>query len=190
MVRTKQLIPKQHDAEKTTILKGLKKIAKKKQQKSGGGISKVIVGDSITAAAAAKEANFRDTAEKIADAIAKVTAQKEPIEEGGQLEAAKHRKPHRFRPGTVSLREIRKYQKGTELLIRRRPFQRLVREIAGNVREELRFTPSSMEALQHAAEDFVVHRMEEANLLAFHAKRVTIMAKDMKLVKQMQDKRD
>ena len=40
------------------------------------------------------------------------------------------KKPHRFRPGTVALREIRRYQKSTELLIRKLPFQRLVREIA------------------------------------------------------------
>ena len=40
------------------------------------------------------------------------------------------KKPHRYRPGTVALREIRRYQKSTELLIRKMPFQRLVREIA------------------------------------------------------------
>ena len=49
------------------------------------------------------------------------------------------KKPHRFRPGTVSLREIRKYQKSTELLIRKLPFQRLVREIASDYKSDLRF---------------------------------------------------
>lgn len=49
------------------------------------------------------------------------------------------KKPHRFRPGTVALREIRKYQKSTELLIRKLPFQRLVREIASDYKSDLRF---------------------------------------------------
>lgn len=49
------------------------------------------------------------------------------------------KKPHKFRPGTVALREIRKYQKSTELLIRKLPFQRLVREIAHDFQKELRF---------------------------------------------------
>jgi hypothetical protein len=47
-----------------------------------------------------------------------------------QAAAGGVKKPHRFRPGTVALREIRRYQKSTELLIRKLPFQRLVREIA------------------------------------------------------------
>jgi len=49
------------------------------------------------------------------------------------------KKPHRFRPGTVALREIRKFQKSTELLIRKLPFQRLVREIAQEYKSDLRF---------------------------------------------------
>merc|ERR1712150_40357 len=48
------------------------------------------------------------------------------------------KKPHRYRPGTVALREIRRYQKSTELLIRKLPFQRLVREIAQDFKTDLR----------------------------------------------------
>merc|ERR1712054_240542 len=66
------------------------------------------------------------------------------------------KKPHRYRPGTVALREIRKYQKSTELLIRKLPFQRLIREIAQNYKTDLRFQSSAVLALQEAAEAYLV----------------------------------
>ena len=66
------------------------------------------------------------------------------------------KKPHRYRPGTVALREIRRYQKSTELLIRKRPFQRLVREIAQEFKTDLRFQGSAVLALQEAAEAYLV----------------------------------
>ena len=62
------------------------------------------------------------------------------------------KKPHRYRPGTVALREIRRYQKSTELLIRKLPFQRLVREIAQDFKTDLRFQSSAVMALQEASE--------------------------------------
>merc|ERR1740121_1040303 len=91
------------------------------------------------------------------------------------------KKPHRFRPGTVALREIRRFQKSTELLIRKLPFQRLVREIASEYRSELRFQSSAVLALQEASEAYMVGLFEDTNLCAIHAKRVTIMPKDMQL---------
>jgi histone H3 len=94
-----------------------------------------------------------------------------------------HKKPHRFRPGTVALREIRKYQKSTELLIRRAPFNRLVREIAQDCKTDLRFQSTALEALQTASEELLVERFEVANLLAIHAKRVTVMPKDYQLAR-------
>ncbi|KAA8515703.1 hypothetical protein F0562_018686 [Nyssa sinensis] len=81
------------------------------------------------------------------------------------------KKPHRFRPGTVALREIRKYQKSTELLIRKLPFQRLVREIAQDFKTDLRFQSSAVAALQEAAEAYLVGLFEDTNLCAIHAKR-------------------
>ncbi|KAJ9513609.1 hypothetical protein QJQ45_006086 [Haematococcus lacustris] len=84
------------------------------------------------------------------------------------------KKPHRYRPGTVALREIRKYQKSTELLIRKLPFQRLVREIAQDFKTDLRFQSSAVLALQEAAEAYLVGLFEDTNLAAIHAKRVTI----------------
>ena len=65
------------------------------------------------------------------------------------------KKAHRYRPGTVALREIRRYQKSTELLIRKLPFQRLVREIAAGVKTELRFQSHAILALQEASVPFM-----------------------------------
>ena len=101
----------------------------------------------------------------------------------------KIKKPHRYRPGTVALREIRKYQKSTDLLIRKMPFQRLVREIAGEMRTDLRFQSSAVMALQEAAEAYLVGLFEDTNLAAIHAKRVTIMPKDMQLALRIRGQR-
>ncbi|KAI5477872.1 histone H3.2-like protein [Pseudohyphozyma bogoriensis] len=99
----------------------------------------------------------------------------------GKKVPAKGRKPHRWRPGTVALREIRRYQKTTEHLIRKLPFQRLVREIAQDYKADLRFQRSALEVLQTASEDYLVALFEDTLLCALHAKRVTIQDKDMKL---------
>lgn len=99
------------------------------------------------------------------------------------------KKPHRFRPGTVALREIRKYQKGTAFLIRKLPFQRLVREIAQDFRADLRFQSSAVMALQEAAEAYLVGLFEDTNLCAIHAGRVTIMPKDMQLARRIRGER-
>ena len=99
------------------------------------------------------------------------------------------KKPHRFRPGTVALREIRRFQKSTELLIRKLPFQRLVREIASEYRSELRFQSSAVLALQEASEAYMVGLFEDTNLCAIHAKRVTIMPKDMQLARRIRGER-
>ena len=95
------------------------------------------------------------------------------------------KKPHRYRPGTVALREIRKYQKSTELLIRKLPFQRLVREVAQDFKSDLRFQSSAILALQEASESYIVSLFEDTNLCAIHAKRVTIMPKDMQLARRI-----
>ncbi|XP_034546197.1 uncharacterized protein LOC117817566 [Notolabrus celidotus] len=76
------------------------------------------------------------------------------------------KKPHRYRPGTVALREIRRYQKSTELLIRKLPFQRLVREIAQDFKTDLRFQSSAVMALQEASEAYLVGLFEDTNLCA------------------------
>lgn len=99
------------------------------------------------------------------------------------------KKPHRFKPGTVALREIRKFQKSTELLVRKLPFQRLVREIAQDFKSDLRFQSSAVLALQEAAEAYMVGLFEDTNLCAIHAKRVTIMPKDIQLARRIRGER-
>ncbi|EER91869.1 hypothetical protein BDA96_01G308800 [Sorghum bicolor] len=99
------------------------------------------------------------------------------------------KKPRRYRPGTVALREIRKYQKGAELLIRKMPFQRVVREIAQLHKSDLRFQSHAILALQEAAEAYLVGLFEDTNLCAIHAKRVTIMPKDVHLATRIRGER-
>jgi histone H3 len=99
------------------------------------------------------------------------------------------RKPHRYRPGTVALREIRRYQKSTDLLLRKLPFQRLVREIAQDFKNDLRFQGTAVLAIQEAAESYLVSLFEDTNLCAIHAKRITIMPKDIQLARRIRGER-
>uniref|UniRef100_A0A673ZW29 Core Histone H2A/H2B/H3 domain-containing protein n=2 Tax=Salmo trutta TaxID=8032 RepID=A0A673ZW29_SALTR len=99
------------------------------------------------------------------------------------------KKPHRYMPGTVALREIRRYQKSTELLIRKLPLQRLVREIAQDSKTDLRFQSSVVMALQESSEAYLVGLFEDTNLCAIHAKRVTIMPKDIQLARRIRGER-
>lgn len=100
------------------------------------------------------------------------------------------KKPHRYRPGTVALREIRRYQKSTDLLMRKLPFQRIVREIAQDFKADLRFQSSAILALQEAAEAYLVGLFEDTNLCAIHAKRITIMPKDIQLARRIRGERN
>ena len=95
------------------------------------------------------------------------------------------KKARRYKPGTVALREIRRYQASTGLLVRKLPFQRLVREVAQDFKEDVRFQKVSLDALQHAAEAYLTKLFEDSNLCAIHAKRVTIMARDMMLARKI-----
>ena len=97
-----------------------------------------------------------------------------------QGQEGQQKKPHRYRPGTVALREIRRYQKSTELLIRKLPFQGLVQELAQDLGKiNVRFQSGAIMALQEASEAYLVGLLEDANLCAVHAKWVTIMPKDI-----------
>ncbi len=97
-----------------------------------------------------------------------------------------HKKPH-YRPGSVAIREIRKYRSSTNLLIKKLPFQRLVREITVELfpNKSIRFQTASLAALQEAAEAYLVGLFEDTNLCAMHAKRVTIMPNDMTLARRI-----
>ena len=117
--------------------------------------------------------------------LATVSARKSAPATGGV------KKPYRYRPGTVALREIRKLQKSTELLIRKLPFQRLVREIAQDYRPStnFRFQSRAILAIQEACEAYLVGLFEDTNLCAIHAKRVTIMPKDIQLARRIRGER-
>ena len=101
------------------------------------------------------------------------------------------KKPYRYRPGTVALREIRCYQKTTELLLRKAPFQKLVREVTQDFlkKDDTRYASIAMLALQEALEALLVGLFEDTNLCAIHAKRVTIMPKDIALTRRIRGKR-
>ncbi|CEJ01446.1 Putative Histone H3 [Rhizopus microsporus] len=133
---------------------------------------------------------------KIAQTARKSTGGKAPRKQLATKAARKSapttggvKKPHRYKPGTVALREIRRYQKSTELLIRKLPFQRLVREIAQDFKTDLRFQSSAIGALQEAAEAYLVSLFEDTNLAAIHAKRVTIQPKDIQLARRLRGER-
>ena len=90
--------------------------------------------------------------------------------------------PHHYRPGTVTLHEICRYQKSMDLLIRKLPFQHLVHEIAQDFKNGLHFQGSAVFlARQEAAKDYLIGLFEDTNLCSIHAKHVTIMPKDIQL---------
>lgn len=120
----------------------------------------------------------------------------------------KSARKHRYRPGVVALREIRKYQKSTNLLIRKLPFMRLVREICQvcfgvclvefvrsvftivqDYKTDVRWQSHAMLALQEASEAYLVGLFEDTNICAIHAKRVTIMPKDIQLARRIRGER-
>ena len=128
-------------------------------------------------------ANPREAKPLVSSWLATKAARKSAPASGGV------KKPHRYRPGTVAFREIRKYQNSTELLIRKLPFQRLVREIAQDFKTDLRFQSLAVRALQEACEAYLVGLFEDTNLCAIHAKRVTIMPKDIQLARRIRGER-
>ena len=114
-------------------------------------------------------------------------AKKQPRSQKGQ--AMMQQPPHRYQPGMVTLREIRRYQKSTELLIHKLPFQHLVREILQGHSVGYRVTPAMMLALQEAAEEYLLQLLEDSNLCAIHAKQVTIQPKDIQLARRIRGER-
>jgi len=135
--------------------------------------------------------------EAMARARAQPVAGKSPRDRSAvndNLESNDKSKPRRkrFRPGTRALKEIRKYQKSHNLLIPSLPFSRLVREVAQSTAasttagiQDLRFQSGALLALQEAAEAYLVTLFEDTVLCSIHAKRVTIMPRDMKLARRI-----
>jgi len=124
------------------------------------------------------------------------TARKTPVSAKSSSKSGEPKTPttpgghrRRFRPGTRALREIRQYQRTTNLLLRKLPFARLVKEISESFvrvgEPNLRWQAEALLALQEAAEAYLVHLFEDANLCAIHAKRVTIQQKDIQLARRI-----
>ena len=119
----------------------------------------------------------------------KITLTTGPVKQPRHPPRGRRHKSRRFRPGTVALRQIRKYQKSTELLIRKLPFQRLVREVVQEMfkTESYRFQSTAILALQEASESFLVHMFEQCNDICLHGKRVTVQQRDIQLWKRLFD---
>jgi histone H3 len=95
-----------------------------------------------------------------------------------------NKRKRRFRSGTVALREIRKYQRTTDLLIAKKPFERLVREIAQDYKTDMCFTKDSILAIQTAAEEMLTDLFQTSQLMAIHANRQEIQPKDIQLTRR------
>lgn len=94
-------------------------------------------------------------------------------------------KKRRYRAGTVALREIKKYQRTTENLIKRAPFKRLVQEVLRDFGDELRVSKEAVSCLQESAEMFLINLLEDTQLAAIHAKRITIQPTDMQFARRL-----
>jgi len=124
---------------------------------------------------------------------AQIAARKKLGGKGSKLTARKtvgkedvpKKKKERYRPGALALREIRRYQNSTNLLIPRTRFQRLVREISKDFKLNLQFQSGAIGTLQEASEAFLVGLFEDTNLCALHACRVTIMPRDIQLARRI-----
>ena len=91
----------------------------------------------------------------------------------------------KFKPGTVALREIRKIQKSGALLVKKAPFQRLVRAEVAPMKSSCKFKPSALAAVQEAAEAYATSTLEGAVMLQLHRKRKTLIKKDIEYVRRI-----
>jgi len=132
-----------------------------------------------------KQTARRSTGGKAPAGLALAAARRATKAKAGGKAAIKRR----YRPGTVALRDIRKFQRSGELLISKLPFQRLVREVAQEYTNAPRFQASAVLALQEAAEAYLVGLFQDAQLCAIHAKRVTVMSKDIQLARRIRGER-
>ena len=109
--------------------------------------------------------------------------------EGKKAKSGTTGRKMRWRPGTVALRQIKKLQKGTDLLCQKAPFQRLVRAVAAQQKAGLRFAATALAALQESTESYIISLLADANLCSLHAKRVTAMPSDLNLARRLRGER-
>ena len=120
-----------------------------------------------------------------------VSGEKIKVGKTAERKGARVEKPkQKYRPGTLALREIQKYQKSTELLICKLPFIQLVQEVGQQFLSRLRFQGTAIMALQEASEAYLISLFEDSNLCAIHAKRCTIMPKDIQLACRIRGERN
>ncbi|KPA82691.1 putative histone H3 variant [Leptomonas pyrrhocoris] len=141
----------------------------------------------ITRAAVVAKRPSKNVASRKMHKASRATAKKEAKSPRASANGAKRQ--HRWRPGTVALREVRKYQHSTDALIQRAPFRRLVREIVTTFKDTIRMSSSALEAIQEATESYVVNVLGDANLCTIHAKRVTLFPKDLQLALRLRGDR-
>jgi histone H3 len=118
-----------------------------------------------------------------------IRQKRKPTIKGDRRKSSSVGRKSRLRPGDAALRDIRRYQRSTELLIKKLPFQRLVKEVAHDFHPDLRFQGTAVLALQEASEGYLVGLFEDTNLCAIHAQRVTIMPRDMQLARRIRGER-
>ena len=135
-----------------------------------------------------KESSRKSTG-KLPREVLVTKGKKSATAKASQSTSQNQKKVHRFRPGTVALRDIRRYQRGTDLLLRKLPFQRIVREIAMTGKDGLRFQASAVLAMQEATEAHLVNLFADTCLCAIHGRRVTIMPKDIQLARRLRGER-
>lgn len=115
----------------------------------------------------------------------KATQPSKSAAKGSQSQKDGEKKKIRYKPGTVALREIKRYQKSIEMLLPKAPFQRLTKECFRDVDPDIRISAQAQLALQEAAEAYLVGIFEDANLCSIHAKRVTVTKADMDLARRI-----
>ena len=108
---------------------------------------------------------------------------------GTKKASASGKKSHKWRPGTVALRQVRKLQKTTNTLIRKAPFQRMVRAVANAQKDGLRWQSAAVSAMQEATEAYIIGVLSDSNLCALHARRVTVMPRDIHLARRLRGER-
>ncbi|AIN97402.1 histone H3 variant, putative [Leishmania panamensis] len=141
----------------------------------------------VTKSAVAAKRPSKSVASRKANRMSRKMAKRQVKEQ--HAGAAGTKRQHRWRPGTVALREVRKYQHSTEMLISRAPFRRLVKEVMSTIKDTMRMRSSALEAIQEATECYIVSLLGDANLCTIHAKRVTLYPRDLQLAMRLRGDR-
>jgi histone H3 len=150
-------------------------------------ISVILTMAGITKSAVVAKRPSKNVASRKSHKASRAIAKKEA--RSPRASASGTKRQHRWRPGTVALREVRKYQSTTDMLIQRAPFRRLVREIVTTFKDTIRMSSSALEAIQEATESYIVSVLGDANLCTIHAKRVTLFPKDLQLAMRLRGER-